>query len=849
MPAKAQTASQQSYSFSIRPKPVRQALNDISRITGVSVVFRETAAASINGNAVSGTMTRDEALAALLAGTGLSWSFSNANTVTITNRVSAAHNAPINTDGSVVLETITVTGAGNDKFTPDTPFETAGSVNHIARQDLDRIATTSPGDIFRNTPGVIAADGRNGSAVEVNIRGLQGMNRTAVRVDGTLQNVPVYRGYYGASNRTYIDPDLLGGVDITKGPGTGVGGAGTIGGVINMRTLDANDIITGDKDRGARVTVGVASNSVNPQSIGTMEKRIGAPGPFDIASGNGSAIAAGRFGNIEVVAGIARRRQGNYFTGKHGPDIIREEVSEGIYQDHKISSVLPDSEVVNTQRDVLSAFAKGKATFEGGHSVELGYIYYDSDFGEVMPSQISRFSWDNVGQQEPNEVTSHRLSAKYAYDPEENDLIDLRLNVWGSWLHQKTRSATSTIWNPDIKPVDSYSRVPVDTYMAGAEISNTSRVDAGYGELTLTYGGSYLLEDTRPLDDTNWYLPQDGRRHEASAFAQFAYSPLDWLDVQGGLRYTAYRTRDRVSYKNFPQFEDYFLTEYGIARNALDGSGWSPNLGMVVKPVDGIQLFATYTTGYRGPSLTEANFKYDFFPNPDLKAERSKDWEVGLNLLKDDVFLSGDKLRFKASYFDNTIKDYIARGTFKRDAYAWLGLLIPYNMGAAKFAGTEVSASYDAGSWFVEGNGIRYSRIEFCDGVAGYGTGVPVSGCVDHSLPEDYSTNYIPPEYTASATLGVRLFEERLTVGARVNHVGKRAINAPTSVEAGVLMPKKLWAPYTTVDAFASYKFNDNLTLSLSGENLTNRFYMDALSLAAVPAPGRTFRLNMTTRF
>ncbi|MDH4982607.1 hypothetical protein [Hyphomicrobium sp. D-2] len=43
--------------------------------------------------------------------------------------------------------------------------------------------------------------------------------------------------------RTYVDPDLIGGIDITKGPSDGPNSA--IGGTINMRTLAAQDLRQG----------------------------------------------------------------------------------------------------------------------------------------------------------------------------------------------------------------------------------------------------------------------------------------------------------------------------------------------------------------------------------------------------------------------------------------------------------------------------------------------------------------------------------------------------------------------------------------------------------------------------
>jgi outer membrane receptor protein involved in Fe transport len=37
--------------------------------------------------------------------------------------------------------------------------------------------------------------------------------------------------------------------------------------------------------------------------------------------------------------------------------------------------------------------------------------------------------------------------------------------------------------------------------------------------------------------------------------------------------------------------------------------------------------------------------------------------------------------------------------------------------------------------------------------------------------------------------------------------------------------------------------------LGASGENLTNRYYLDPLSIAFLPSPGRIVRLNATINF
>jgi hemoglobin/transferrin/lactoferrin receptor protein len=57
------------------------------------------------------------------------------------------------------------------------------------------------------------------------------------------------------------------------------------------------------------------------------------------------------------------------------------------------------------------------------------------------------------------------------------------------------------------------------------------------------------------------------------------------------------------------------------------------------------------------------------------------------------------------------------------------------------------------------------------------------------------------------------------------------------------------WKKYTLVDLFASYKINESLNLDVAVDNVTDVYYMDALTLGLMPSPGRTFRANLTATF
>lgn len=83
---------------------------------------------------------------------------------------------------------------------------------------------------------------------------------------------------------------------------------------------------------------------------------------------------------------------------------------------------------------------------------------------------------------------------------------------------------------------------------------------------------------------------------------------------------------------------------------------------------------------------------------------------------------------------------------------------------------------------------------------------------------------------------------------ARITHVGERASSEFSSASGGTATAIN-WTPHTLVDLYAGYRFNDNARLDLNIDNLTDQYYMDALTLGLMPSPGRTFRAVFTTKF
>ena len=97
------------------------------------------------------------------------------------------------------------------------------------------------GGLLYNIPGVWVQDRGDEPSTSINIRGLQDFGRVAVVVDGARQNYQ--RTGHFANGSFFLNPELVGGIDIVRGPTANIYGSGAIGGVASFRTKDIEDVV------------------------------------------------------------------------------------------------------------------------------------------------------------------------------------------------------------------------------------------------------------------------------------------------------------------------------------------------------------------------------------------------------------------------------------------------------------------------------------------------------------------------------------------------------------------------------------------------------------------------------
>ncbi|WP_164066603.1 hypothetical protein, partial [Serratia marcescens] len=60
----------------------------------------------------------------------------------------------------------------------------------------------------------------------------------------------------------------------------------------------------------------------------------------------------------------------------------------------------------------------------------LSYMRYESDFGEMMPSQILRFGGAMQAPLSRTEVDTY--TARFRWDPADNDLVNFKADLWAT---------------------------------------------------------------------------------------------------------------------------------------------------------------------------------------------------------------------------------------------------------------------------------------------------------------------------------------------------------------------------------------------------------------------------------
>jgi hemoglobin/transferrin/lactoferrin receptor protein len=153
-----------------------------------------------------------------------------------------------------------------------------------------------------------------------------------------------------------------------------------------------------------------------------------------------------------------------------------------------------------------------------------------------------------------------------------------------------------------------------------------------------------------------------------------------------------------------------------------------------------------------------------------------------------------------------------------------------------RMRGVEVEAMYDAG--------FAYTKLS----LSKEHTSQPTNQASNEFGAGDISEL---PEFYFTLDSGVRLLDEKLTLGGLVKYTGKAVRLSPNSDRDENEQLLKEPAPHipTIIDLYSTYQFNRNLLLKFSVQNLMDRDYSDALNkMNSMPSQSQDFTPTNTAR-
>jgi len=211
--------------FSIAPQPLTEALLRFKEQSGLQLAYATDDVRGLESPGVTGSHAPEEALRLLLAGTGLTFEFTAAQTVTI------ARLPDTSSEAVTALPAITVYGAR----TTQTLEDVTASVGVVTDETIENRELLSFRDAFRMMGNVRDADWADAGFVirGINSEGLTpgGAPLASVYVDGIQQTVQGARR--GARGLWDVEQ-----VEIYRGPQSTLAGRAALAGAIYVKTKD-----------------------------------------------------------------------------------------------------------------------------------------------------------------------------------------------------------------------------------------------------------------------------------------------------------------------------------------------------------------------------------------------------------------------------------------------------------------------------------------------------------------------------------------------------------------------------------------------------------------------------------
>ncbi|WP_254055640.1 TonB-dependent receptor domain-containing protein [Ruegeria sp. EL01] len=512
--------------------------------------------------------------------------------------------------------------------------DTAVPVTNIDQEEINERQANTVAELIDSVPGVSLVNGSTPQGSGINIRGF-GANSTfgtdqkvLILVDGATTGA---EELYRIGNQLFTDPQLYKSVSVVRGTvGSFEYGSGVVGGVVQLETKDASDLTGGEPGFRFRQTLEGYSN------------------------GNG-------FASSSILA--------------WQPNTQTEFLFNYTYRDQGDQKDGDGDTIGNSSFTLPSVLAKGKYSFGDNleHAITASWNRSTSEERDVPYDSFSTTA-DSFGNVDRDIETQIGI-LRFQYQPVENDLIDLDVNL--SYSEQSIKSAyvpgsSSLEGTPFFPRIRALADATHNYETTKLTIKNTSYFQTGIASHDLRAGIEFINRER--LDAAS---APGGTDRRISVFAVDDVQIGDQLTITPAVRY---ETQD---IKGDDDTAAPFNESYD--NNALMG---------------GLSARYEFNSGFAifgGGAYTESLPIIDDLGTPlyMTQPEKSRTWEAGFSYNRGDVIAEGDVVRAKVNFYETTLWDITSYVSGRPSR--------PLSEVVTK--GVEIEASYaNAGGFYVDFN-------------------------------------------------------------------------------------------------------------------------------------------------
>lgn len=660
--------------------------------------------------------------------------------------------------------------------------------------------------------GTTASAGRDGN-VGINIRGLGG-NRVLLMVDG----VRMPRSYAFRTttfDREYLSLELLKRIEVVRGPASALYGSDGMAGLVNFITHEPADFLASKdggppKTLGGRIAAGWSGDDNGHTLAGTVAGQASDTVQWMLTATTRGAHALDNMGSND---------EPNTNRTRPNPQDDRDNAVLGkiVLRPHAAQRHVFTLEHVQKKSDVDLLSSRSPLPLRGTPAQTAGAIV---DEYSSRSMERDRLAWD----------ARFDLGAPWA------DHAQTVIAVQRAASRQVGTSVRNTL--PLRVRDNSYGE---RTWQAGLQADKTLR--GGGWAHKITYGLDHVRSDITNLYTGLAPLPPevfplkrfpDTREATSALYVQDESVHGDW-SLTPGLRFDHFAL-DVTSQAGF----------YPPAKQpgqSLSGSALSPKIGVLYRATPVWSVFGQYAAGFRAPDAGQVNGYYEnmaeqvvIIPNPDLKPEKSRGFEVGVRGRLERLSL--DVAAFSSHYSNLIMDTVLIRGT---GTAADPRIFQTINTERARISGFEVKGQYDWGR--VTGGRLA---TPFSYGKArgvNRATGMPI--------------NSVDP-----AQLALGLKYDTAAWGLRLDmrhHAAKTARDIDSASSVKPPNTQFTIPSATTLDVSMQWRLRKDMRLNLAVHNLTNRKYWlwpDVYGLAAssptndaYTQPGRSAHVSLVVDF